>query len=210
MPSDGSSVHESKYSPFHIPGLSTCNKANLNPSSSSDRSSSVEEDDTDDEATPYSIKRYLAEIEDLDTSEGEAFSAPSPTTFKVRPDLVVKVIQAKLVIWRQNAKVGGLTVTLGANVDAVVSLEGVFSIQGLYWSAPKDDDTIPTTPEQKIALVKDLIDAIKTNRNCKEVVDKHFLTRWGDEATYYKWVDIEPLAWDILVSRYFEVRFQLF
>ncbi|OAL45759.1 hypothetical protein IQ07DRAFT_683699 [Pyrenochaeta sp. DS3sAY3a] len=202
-PAPGYNYHESKYAQLYIAGLSACNKANLNASSSSDRSGSVGDCDADDEATPlFNIKPYLEALEDLDTSndtsKGKAFGAPSPTTFNAIPDVEAKIRKAKNVIQRQNAKVGMLTVTLGANVEAVVNLEGDLSLRGVYWKAPKDDETIPTTSQRKIALVKDLINSIKTNRNCKEKVDWLFLTRWADEATYYKWLDIEPLAWKIL------------
>lgn len=71
-----------------------------------------------------------------------------------------------------------------------------------YWDPPKDDLTIPTTQEARVAVVKKLVANIKNNKNCLTLGEdgKAFMNRWGDKASFFKESALEAVAWNVLVS----------
>lgn len=69
------------------------------------------------------------------------------------------------------------------------------------FNSPRSDVTIPTTPEQKQAVIKTLVGAISNNIGVRESTTSYsFQNRWADGATYYRPIVFEKLAWGILVS----------
>ncbi|KAH7406581.1 hypothetical protein DE146DRAFT_647874 [Phaeosphaeria sp. MPI-PUGE-AT-0046c] len=73
---------------------------------------------------------------------------------------------------------------------------GRLKIEGVYWRALEDDESIPRTEEGKQILVQQLVDAMRNNQDCKEVEgSRQFKNRWGDEATYFSDDEVEYAAW---------------
>ncbi|KAF2800247.1 hypothetical protein K505DRAFT_202625, partial [Melanomma pulvis-pyrius CBS 109.77] len=67
------------------------------------------------------------------------------------------------------------------------------------WSAPKPDDTIPTTDADMQALVKNLVLAIANNQDCLcSSTNRIFRNRWAAGANFYRPEQFEKLAWRIV------------
>lgn len=79
-------------------------------------------------------------------------------------------------------------------IEAVIAADAKVA-----WRAPSGDITIPGTPEERRAVVLKLIEAIKNNIDCKGQTSKGFTRRWVDKD-YYNDIDLEKLAWRLLVS----------
>jgi hypothetical protein len=114
-----------------------------------------------------------------------------------------KMLKATAVIAKQKTKTN-LAQRLGQHVH-VVRNNGRVSIEGVYWTAPKNDATIPVTHAAKTRRVRTLVAAILNNEGCKEVsTTTAFLNRWGDGAEHFTKEELEDAAWQIVVSSSFQ------
>jgi hypothetical protein len=114
--------------------------------------------------------------------------------------LTERLRKANAVIAKQKTKTS-LAQRLGQHMRVVVQAGGRVNIEGVYWKAPENDSTIPSTEAAKFSCVTGLIAAIRNNQDCKEVsTTRAFLNRWGNGATHFSPEEIQHAAWEIVVS----------
>ncbi|KAF1846363.1 uncharacterized protein K460DRAFT_284401 [Cucurbitaria berberidis CBS 394.84] len=118
---------------------------------------------------------------------------------KVKKYFSDKMKKAGLII-REQKKQTDPASQLGANVSIVDSANGV-TITGVYWKAPTNDDTIPSTQAQINKCVQKLVEAIRNNHECREKDDsKIFQNRWADSATYYTVPEMKAVAQEVMTT----------
>jgi hypothetical protein len=82
----------------------------------------------------------------------------------------------------------------------IVKTDGCPEIEGIYWRAPKNDDSIPKTPAAKKACFDQVYAAILNTTGCKEVTTKKaFKIRWGEEKSHYEDGDLIRVGWKVVV-----------
>jgi hypothetical protein len=104
------------------------------------------------------------------------------------------------IIIKQQAKENSLAKRLGQDIRVVRKGNRVF-FEGVYWNAPQNDHTIPTTEALQYECVTKLVASMRNNQGCKEVsTTKMFLNRWASEATHYSLEEFESIAWDVVYA----------
>lgn len=148
--------------------------------------------DIDDEYQPpaqTSPRESVASTDQCPTPESIAESD--------EPSFAEKQKRANIII-KQQAKEQSLAKRLGQDIRIVRKGNRV-CFEGVYWNAPKNDHTIPTTEAHEYTCVQKLVAAMRNNKGCKEVATaKMFLNRWADDATHYAMEEFESIAWDIV------------
>lgn len=108
-----------------------------------------------------------------------------------------KLKQGVLLVKKQ-AKETTLEKRLGQHIRVVCKGPGVH-FEGVYWKAPENDHTIPTTDNDKYGCVKSIVTAFRNNQGCKEVATRQmFQNKWGDGATHYSKEELEVAAWAVV------------
>jgi hypothetical protein len=138
---------------------------------------------------------------DYDVDDEYQTPAPASPRESVAPShghsFVEKQRMANIVI-KQQAKENSLAKRLGQDIRVVRKGNRV-CFEGVYWNAPQNDDTIPTTEALQYECVKKLVVAMRNNQGCKEVsTAKMFLNRWASDATHYSMEEFESIAWDVV------------
>lgn len=106
-----------------------------------------------------------------------------------------------IVVINEQKKKDTLAEKLGQDIRVTRTGRRV-KIEGVYWKAPTNDLTIPTTDREMADHAQKLVVAIRNNKDCKEVdTAQSFRNRWGDNATHFAFEELEAAAWDALVSR---------
>lgn len=82
----------------------------------------------------------------------------------------------------------------------IVTIDGCPEIEGIYWRAPENDNSIPKTPAAKKVCFDQVYAAILDTTACKEVTTKKaFKSRWGPEKTHYLEGDLVRVGWKVVV-----------
>jgi hypothetical protein len=74
-------------------------------------------------------------------------------------------------------------------------------IGGVYWTAPADDNTIPSSPAEINTCIDTLTKAIQNRENCREkTTTGQHRNRWLAGSTYYTEDQFKAAARDLVVS----------
>jgi hypothetical protein len=126
-------------------------------------------------------------------------NAEEANDHRFNSDLTERLRKANGVISKQRKK-ANLAQRLGQYMRVVRTGSRV-SIQGVYWKAPENDATIPSTETDKLICADQLVAAIRNNQDCKEVPNTQvFRNRWANGASHFATEEILDAAWDIVVS----------
>jgi len=150
---------------------------------------------------------YDSEVDgEYETDEESQPPANNDTIQGASPDLgeggqetstSTKLKQGAIFV-KMQAKEATLEKRLGQHIRVVRRGPRVH-FEGVYWKAPENDRTIPTTDDDKYDCVKSTVAALRNNQDCKEVATRPvFQNRWADDATYYNKEELEVAAWAIL------------
>lgn len=82
----------------------------------------------------------------------------------------------------------------------IISTLGRVKVEGVYWFAPKNDLSIPSCEQAKLACVQNVVAAMRNYENIKDKKTKGVKNRWGDGASYYSREELYACAGDIVVS----------
>jgi hypothetical protein len=78
---------------------------------------------------------------------------------------------------------------------------GRVRIGGVFWYAPQNDRTIPTTDADKATCAQEIVAAMRDTTNCKEQTHTMaFQNHWGATSTFYTTEELQEAAWDLVVS----------
>jgi len=78
---------------------------------------------------------------------------------------------------------------------------GRVRIGGVFWYAPPNDPTIPTTHAGKAACAQEIMTAMRDTRSCKEQTGTTaFQNHWGATSAFYTTEELEDAAWDLIVG----------
>lgn len=69
-----------------------------------------------------------------------------------------------------------------------------------HWVPPEDDPTIPSSVEERKAVVQSLLGAMRDTMNCKDDIGRSFEQRWAQGKLLYDVKDMEKVCWDMEVS----------
>ncbi|KAF2124456.1 hypothetical protein P153DRAFT_132328 [Dothidotthia symphoricarpi CBS 119687] len=143
-----------------------------------DSSLDAEYDDEDDDQTP-GLTGYDSGFASADVTRiGVTQRATVITT---EQDITLKLKQG-LAVFKEHE---GTQITPGPD--------------GVFWTAPPRDNTIPDSQEAKDIYHEQLIVAIYNNTGCIETeTSKSYQNRWGDDAKFYTRCEIEAAALEIL------------
>jgi hypothetical protein len=96
---------------------------------------------------------------------------------------------------------GLLANMFGENIRIITAPSGRVKIEGVYWTPPRNDLTIPRTEGEMRQCAEKLFTAITNAQGCKESASStSFKNRWGPEASHYTMEDLVCGCWDIVVS----------
>ncbi|KAF1916597.1 hypothetical protein BDU57DRAFT_449671 [Ampelomyces quisqualis] len=104
--------------------------------------------------------------------------------------------RANLVIKKQGAR-SSLAQRLGHDVR-VVCTDGRVSIEGVYWYPPRNDLSIPSSYQAKLACVQTLVAAMCNNQGVKDKPSTGFLNRWGNDANHYTPEELYACGWEMV------------
>lgn len=150
------------------------------------------------QATPRKKSKNTKKTAIQDSDNDEAMIPQGPLTLD--DYLIPKFQQAAAVIATQKEE-DALEKKMGAEITITPFAKK--PISGVFWRAPQNDDTIPTTDEEEVFLVFGLTAAIYNSQSCLEKdASGTFMRRWADGATYYTDHEISQLAWKLLVSNH--------
>jgi len=106
---------------------------------------------------------------------------------------------ANVVIDKQD-KMRDYAQRLGQNVR-VTRTHGRITIEGVFWTAPQNDPSIPRSHVDQVACVQQLVAAMLDTSVCKEKkTTTAFQNRWGAGATFYSAEEFQHAAWTLVVS----------
>lgn len=89
---------------------------------------------------------------------------------------------------------------MGSNVTITNTSTG-HKIEGVYWKAPTNDTTIPSSDDEVKGHVNTLVRAMKNNEGCCEQINRpQFSNRWETGADFYSTEEYEAAAQEIVVS----------
>jgi hypothetical protein len=96
---------------------------------------------------------------------------------------------------------GLLANMFGENIRIIMAPSGRVKIEGVYWTPPRNDLTIPRTEGEMRQCAERLFTAITNAQGCKESASStSFKNRWGPDASHYTREDLVCGCWDIVVS----------
>lgn len=134
------------------------------------------------------------------TSESEP-EKPKETKVGIRNSVTLsaKIKEAGKIVSRQKRESSGAR-RLGTNITIAGSGNDV-SIMGVYWYAPMNDSTIPSTEQEVNQCVSGLVEAMQNIDDCRENDStKQFENRWSAGATYYEPYEMRAVARQLVVS----------
>ncbi|KAL1798471.1 hypothetical protein ACET3X_002508 [Alternaria dauci] len=117
----------------------------------------------------------------------------------VNDALLDKEKRAKAVLKTQRgqksaAKQMGESVTLSQTDTGI-------HIGGVYWTAPADDSTIPSSPAEINACIDALTKAMQNRENCREkTTTGQYRNRWMEGSTYYSEDQFKAAARDLVLA----------
>jgi hypothetical protein len=119
--------------------------------------------------------------------------------------LVAKEKQARAVIRKQRNE-SDVSKQMGQSVSIVQTATGV-KFRGVYWTAPADDETIPTTDADIIAHVDRLAKAMQNIKGCREkTTTGQYRNRWSLGSSYYSEDHFKAAACELVVCLSFAVQ----
>jgi hypothetical protein len=117
----------------------------------------------------------------------------------VKNSLVEKEKQARAVLKKQRSQ-DSVVEQMGESVNIVQTATGV-QFGGVYWTAPANDTTIPSSPAEIFLHINTLMKAIQNRHGCREkTTTGQYRNRWSDESTYYSEDQFKAASRDLVVS----------
>jgi hypothetical protein len=112
--------------------------------------------------------------------------------------IVDKEKRAQVVIDDQN-KQSDAAQQMGADVEMIQTATGLV-FQGVYWKAPENDWTIPSSAADVNNHINALVAGMLNNQGCREKATKNFLKLWADEAEHYTKDEFKGVCRELLVG----------
>lgn len=113
--------------------------------------------------------------------------------------LVEKEKQARAVLKKQRSQ-DSVAGQMGESVNIVQTATGV-QFSGVYWTAPANDTTIPSSPAEIFLHINTLMKAIQNRHGCREkTTTGQYRNRWSDESTYCSEDQFKAASRDLVVS----------
>ncbi|KAG9194415.1 hypothetical protein G6011_04450 [Alternaria panax] len=117
----------------------------------------------------------------------------------VSNSLLDKERQAKAVLKKQRSQ-NSAAKRMGESVT-ISQTETGLEIKGVYWTAPADDNTIPSSPAKINACIDQLTRAIQNKENCREkTTTGQYRNRWSAESTYYSEDHFKAAARELVLA----------
>jgi hypothetical protein len=125
-------------------------------------------------------------------------SLPSESVVEFDESSLAEKRRRAIMIIKQQAREHSLAKRLGQDIRVVRESWRV-RFEGVYWYAPNNDTSIPTTEADQRACAEQLIAAMRSNQGFAEVsATKISLNRCASESTHYTWEDFESIAWNVV------------
>jgi hypothetical protein len=113
--------------------------------------------------------------------------------------LIDKEKQARAVLKKQRSQ-DSVSRQMGESVSIDQTATGIH-FHGVYWTAPANDDTIPSTTAEINAHIDVLTKAIQNREDCREkTTTGQYRNRWSAESRYYSEDVFKAAARDLVVS----------
>ncbi|PSN65460.1 hypothetical protein BS50DRAFT_636223 [Corynespora cassiicola Philippines] len=91
----------------------------------------------------------------------------------------------------------GVKLSFNSQHEASAASQDRIADSELDWSSPQDDDTLPTTDEERSEVVRRLLGAMLETNHCKDPGSRSFAHRWKEGSTFYHVEDMERVCWEI-------------